>query len=59
MAYGFGQLKWSTKQGYRGTFESTHWSQEETADTYTREHSNIIPKIWTQVFEGYSQTTPR
>jgi hypothetical protein len=36
-----------------------HWSQENTADTYTREHSSIITKIWTHIFDKYDTVTPR
>ena len=35
-----------------------HWSQESTADTYTREHSSIITKIWTHIFDKYDEATP-
>jgi hypothetical protein len=36
-----------------------HWSQENTADTYTREHSSIITKIWTHIFDKYDSAKPR
>jgi hypothetical protein len=36
-----------------------HWSQENTADTYTREHSSIITKIWTHIFDKYDTAKPR
>jgi hypothetical protein len=36
-----------------------HWSQENTADTYTREHSSIITKTWTHIFEKYDSVKPR
>jgi hypothetical protein len=31
------------------------WSQETTADTYTREHGLIITQIWDHIWAGYDQ----
>ena len=36
-----------------------HWSQEETADTYTREHASIITKIWAHIFDQYDSADLR
>ena len=34
-----------------------HWSQEKTADTYTREHARIVTQIWGHIFENYDRAS--
>ena len=34
-----------------------HWSQEKTADTYTREHAKIVTQIWRHIFDNYEMAT--
>ena len=31
-----------------------HWSEEKTADTYTREHAIIVNKIWNHIWTNYT-----
>ena len=53
---------WAAEMAYRAQVPRDlrkyigHWSQEETADTYTREHAIIVTKIWNHIFDNYDAT---
>ena len=34
-----------------------HWAKEKEADTYTRQHSTIVKRIWDEVWKNYEEAS--